>query len=478
MEEKKIIRCNICGGNDIEFLPHSRIGKCKSCGALILLPDFEDQEIISLLNQAYLQRASYKFDEAISTYNFIIEKNPNEVSAYEGLLLSKYGIVYEYDADKAINVPTCRRYNPIDVFQDESYKSYLTYCQSEEEKDVFRKQAEKISYLQKEISYQLRNEKDYDVFISFKSKNEEGKTSRDAEIARNLYDVLTEKGLKVFMSDVTLKDRISEEFEPIIYRALHSAKHFILVGTSKNNIESNWVRNEWSRFIDRIKDSTDDVNLNSFICVFEGMDPNLFPRVNHKAIQAVDASDLSYKYNICDYICRSQNVKVSTNKPIFAESGEEQLLDVVDKASQRRENYLNDKDPIKKYRRARINTFVMPLIFNLFMAVLFSLIPCMFKNKLNNNSSKVFIILTIVFGTLAVILIALTLLEKVSKDYYLHIEKDKVIHISLGVFSNKISLGEQLFYKGKHSAIEFQYDEKSYKIQIEDSKISLLYLGD
>ena len=73
MEQEKNIRCNVCGGNDIEFLPHSRIGRCKSCGALLTLPDFEDHEILSLLNRAYLQRTTYKFDEAIATYNYIIE---------------------------------------------------------------------------------------------------------------------------------------------------------------------------------------------------------------------------------------------------------------------------------------------------------------------------------------------------------------------------------------------------------------------
>ena len=92
MENQKNIRCNVCGGNDIEFLPHSRIGRCNSCGALLTLPDFEDHEILSLLNQAYLQRTTYKFDEAIATYNYIIEKNPNEISAYE--------VVNDYSEDK------------------------------------------------------------------------------------------------------------------------------------------------------------------------------------------------------------------------------------------------------------------------------------------------------------------------------------------------------------------------------------------
>lgn len=476
MEREKNIRCNVCGGNDIEFLPHSRIGRCKSCGALLMLPDFEDQEILALLNQAYIQRTSSKFDEAISTYNFIIEKNPNEVSAYEGLLLSKYGIVYERDEEKNINVPTCRRYNPVDVFEDESYRSYLSYCKSEEEKEVFHRQAEQISSLQKDIAYQLRNEKDYDVFISFKAKDENGKTSKDAEIARNLYDTLSEKGLRVFMSEVTLKNRISEEFEPIIYRALHSAKHFILVGTSKANIESSWVRNEWSRFIDRIKDSTDDVTLNSFICVYDGMDPNLFPRVNHKSIQCVDASDLSYRFNICDYICRSGKVK-NNQAPIFGESGNEQLLDVEEISSRRaKENYFNDNDPIKSARKSKALGFTVPAVFA-FVYILAYFIGA-FIHSYKFFGSLLSTLICVALFVLEVLFIVLFGLTLKSDDYYLHLTKDKVLHISLGRFSNKMSIGSKMFYSGKDKIIEFQCGENSYKVEIKKKKISLYSLGE
>ena len=55
------------------------------------------------------------------------------------------------------------------------------------------------------------------------------------------------------LTEKTLENRIGSEYEPIIFKALHTSKIFILVGTSKEHIESNWVRNEWSRFIDRIK---------------------------------------------------------------------------------------------------------------------------------------------------------------------------------------------------------------------------------
>ncbi len=474
MEQEKNIRCNVCGGNDIEFLPHSRIGRCKCCGALLTLPDFEDHEILSLLNQAYLQRTTYKFDEAIATYNYIIEKNPNEISAYEGLLLSKYGIVYEYDEEKKINVPTCRRYNPKNVLEDESYISYLSYCKSEEEKDVFRQQANQISYLQKEITNQLINEKDYDVFISFKAKDENGKTSRDAEIARELYDILTDKGLKVFMSEVTLKNRISQEFEPIIFRALHSAKYFILIGTNKENVDSNWVRNEWSRFIDRVKDPTDEVTIHSFICVYDdSMDPNLFPRINHKQIQCVDASDLSYKYNICDYICREVDAS-NKEKPVFAQKGSKQLLCKEEISMTRRKaKYISNNDPISPARKGKALAFIIPFIFIGFIIGALAITLGQFISVELTSIRTLLISLIIAFAILDAGLFTLFILTLMSDDYYLNISKEEVIHVSFGIFSNKMSFGNNLFYSGKNKVIEFNYQNKSYIIEIDDKNVSL-----
>lgn len=474
MESQKNIRCNVCGGNDITFQPHSRIGRCNSCGALLTLPDFEDHEILSLLNQAYLQRTTYKFDEAIATYTYIIEKNPNEISAYEGLLLSKYGIVYEYDEDKKINVPTCRRYNPKNVLEDESYISYLSYCKSEEEKDVFRQQANQISYLQREITKQLTSENDYDVFISFKAKDENGKTSRDAEIARELYDILTNKGLRVFMSEVTLKNRISQEFEPIIFRALHSSEYFILIGTSKENVESNWVRNEWSRFIDRVKDPTDEVTIHSFICVYDdGMDPNLFPRINHKQIQCVDASDLSYKYNICDYICREEETKVK-EKPVYAKKGSKQLLCVEEISfSRRKAKYVNNNDPISSVRKGKALAFIVPFLFIGFIIAGLLIARNLFLDSSLSDVRIILLVLAISFGALDALLFTFFILTLMSDDYYLNISKEDVIHVSFGIFANKISFGNNLFYSGKDRTIEFKYQNKSYVIEIEDKKVSL-----
>ena len=83
------IRCSCCGASEITQLEEKGLGVCAHCGATIIMPK-ANEEIVSLLNTAYLQRANYDFDAAIKTYEFAISKDKNEKSAfakYVGLLL-------------------------------------------------------------------------------------------------------------------------------------------------------------------------------------------------------------------------------------------------------------------------------------------------------------------------------------------------------------------------------------------------------
>lgn len=309
----EVVHCNSCGSYEIEIKPHSRLGKCKSCGANVILPDLENHEILALLDEAFIARTSLKFADAFTIYSFIIQKCPDELAAYDGILLSKYGIIYEYSREKDGWVATSRVYNPKSIFDDFYYKYFINNCHNDEERNAFIERANEIDKLQKAYAYQLKNEKDYDVFISFKSKIN-GKSTEDALIARELYDELTDKlGLRVFMSDMTLKERVVEEYEPIIYKALHTSKVFILVGTSKDNIESPWVKNEWIRFLDRIS-CHEDVDRKSFIPVFKYMDPSDMPYPGNRPVQCVDASDLLYLKNVSDYISNLLGIKKSKNE--------------------------------------------------------------------------------------------------------------------------------------------------------------------
>ena len=296
----EVLRCPSCGSVEIENISNS-VGKCQHCGSTMLLPK-QNAEIVALLNNAYVYRSNFNYDLAIKTYQFVLEKDSSELAAYEGLLLSEYGIEYVKDTYTGNLIPTCHRAHFTSIYNNEYYKTLMSLV-SDEQKSIVDVKVKEIDKLQKAIERQLKNEQEYDVFISYKATDVNGDKTEDAVLAREIYDELSAKNYRVFFAEKSLEDRVGSEYEPIIFKALHTSKIFILVGCSKENVEANWVRNEWSRFIDRIKNE-DGLTKNSFIPVFKDMNPYDMPKVNNAYVQGVDAGKLGYLTTLTDGVLR------------------------------------------------------------------------------------------------------------------------------------------------------------------------------
>jgi len=114
----------------------------------------------------------------------------------------------------------------------------------------------------------------YQVFISF--KNSDDKTEEDTvdkDIAYKIYRYLTDRGLEVFFSPITLKALGRDSWSEEIDSALKQSKVFIAVGTQKEYINAKWVKEERTKFFDdksraiygyiaspmRLKDLPDDM---------------------------------------------------------------------------------------------------------------------------------------------------------------------------------------------------------------------------
>jgi hypothetical protein len=79
------------------------------------------------------------------------------------------------------------------------------------------------------------------VFISSKSA--------DYQYVLPLYDFLISHGKKVFFSQETLPMMGNADYREEIDKAIDQAKHMIVVGSSIENIQSPWVKDEWGAFI-------------------------------------------------------------------------------------------------------------------------------------------------------------------------------------------------------------------------------------
>lgn len=271
-ENYKMLRCEACGG-ELQYSEDRKSAVCLNCGNTYYFRDEKSEAVIMALNIANARRIACDFDTAVINYKALIERNPDDAEAHWGLVLSTYGIEYVEDPRTRKHIPTCRRTIRESILENANYKAALANA-APEQRAVYEEKAVIIDRLQKKIKRQLEDEEEYDVFISFKSTDENGNPTKDRQIARRIYDELNNRGIKTFFSEVTLKSRLGEDFEPIIYKALYSCKFFILVATSVENMNSAWVKNEWSRFRDRV---FDEALSNPGCAVFENMGPNDLP---------------------------------------------------------------------------------------------------------------------------------------------------------------------------------------------------------
>lgn len=86
----------------------------------------------------------------------------------------------------------------------------------------------------------VANKGEYDVFISFKSE--------DAQMAETIYNYCKSRMKVPFWSKRTLPEMSQSEYEDAIYNALRKAKHFVVVLSDLDYLESNWVQREMKAF--------------------------------------------------------------------------------------------------------------------------------------------------------------------------------------------------------------------------------------
>lgn len=270
----EVLRCVQCKG-EIALEENGLVGRCLSCGSVYYFKTEKNARIVSLLNQANISRLRGDYDGAILAYKIALKEDETDADAYWGIALSTFGIEYIEDPRTHQFIPTCRRTIQHSILSDENYLNAIKYA-SKEQADEFERQAKEIDELQKHIKEKIKNEEDFDVFLCFKSTDDEGNATEDRFIARNIYNELIKRNIRTFFSEISLKDRLGQDYEPIIYKAIYTCKVFILIATNEENIQSAWVKNEWTRYRDR---AIDEGLENSAFAVFKNIKLNALPPV-------------------------------------------------------------------------------------------------------------------------------------------------------------------------------------------------------
>ena len=283
--------CKMCGS---ELYPEDgdKTVVCDVCGSEQTLPVADDSHKVNMFNEANNYRLQKRFDEAANLYKNIISEYPEECDAHWGLVLCEYGIEYVDDKKTERKIPTCNRTLRTSIFDHEEYKKAVEKA-TDEERAIYEREAKEIDGYQKKILEISDKEAPYDVFICYKETAEDGKRTKDSQLATKIYDNLTGKGYKVFFSRITLKNKLGSEYEPVIFAALQSAKVMLVVGTKTEYLEAVWVRNEWSRYLGFMEEDVDKV----IVPCYKDLDPYDLPE-ELQEFQAQDMGDMDFIENL------------------------------------------------------------------------------------------------------------------------------------------------------------------------------------
>ncbi len=304
--------CRSCGG---ELDRQGNYYVCRFCGNKWMIDAAEDVHVVDRAN-AWAALRDCDFEKAAELFENIIFKDKNNHEAYWGRALALAGIIYVTDFHENKRVPTCNNISESSFLESRDVNKAIELAPSDIA-DSYRAQAEKIEAIRAEWVRKARKEPPYDVFICFKDSDREAGVERtsDSFSAHELYIALKSEGYKVFFSRVSLRDKVSEHYEPYIYNALKTAKVMIVYGEKTDYFSAVWVKNEWLRFRNMIESG--DKPENSLVVAYKGIDPADLP-TGLRSRQCMNAAEFTFfddlKAHIKSVIKASQ-VKPSVTPP-------------------------------------------------------------------------------------------------------------------------------------------------------------------
>lgn len=305
-----VFKCKACGGL-LKFKEQSTVCTCDFCGLTQTLPQLNSEKKNNLFTRANRLRLKCDFDNAESIYNNLVSEFPNEAEAYWGLCLCKFGVEYIEDPITGDQIPTCHRTCYDSILNNSDFNSAINYS-DEKAREIYEAEAKKIEDIQRRILDIAKNEKPYDVFICYKESDENKNRTADSVLAQEIYDKLTEKGLKVFFSRITLEDKLGVDYEPYIFSALNSAKVMLVVTTNIEYVNSTWVKNEWGRYI-RLQQKD---NSKFIIPCYQNIDPEELPiLLNSK--QAQDMSKIGAMQDLIHGVMKLFDKHTISNEKII-----------------------------------------------------------------------------------------------------------------------------------------------------------------
>ncbi len=269
-----VLRCKVCG-EPLDAENGGSVCECAYCGIRQTIPVSSGGKAVSSFNRANRLRNSGDFDRASEVFRSIADEFEEEPEAYWGLLLCRYGIIYEIeDGEKIL---TCHRASHESVLEDPDFELVTEYSDPSS-RALYREEAKEIERIREETVRTAAEEEPSDIFISARVNDDGNVRTAGGEMADEVCDALRKKGYRVFFSP--------DAAEPYVFAALSSAKVMLAFGADYEDYNDPRVKNEWSRFLKL----TEGDGEKTLIPCYKGLDAYDIPKEFSKC-RMIDMAD-------------------------------------------------------------------------------------------------------------------------------------------------------------------------------------------
>ncbi len=308
----QIIKCKNCGAQLDVTSAADGIAECGYCHSKHILAKSASAEALNFLAMGEHCLDTCKFDDAISAYGKAAQIDPTEPEAYFGTALSEFKVQYIKDIVNNRLQPICHDVSAKKFSQNGNYIKALSLAAPRQKAEYERRAAE-IDYIRSEFYKLKKQDRDYDCFICVKVSGENGRKTVDSERANDIYFHLKDRGYKPFYSEREIQNETGADYEARILYALFCSPCMLIVCSDESYLQTPWVKNEYTRFINLINDErkeTDSIAIGFFDAPIERL-PNRNGRLQGVCLNRPDAySKIVDFVNNCSPIAKQRKAQM------------------------------------------------------------------------------------------------------------------------------------------------------------------------